>query len=295
MADLPSLTPDQVAILVPQASAIEQLGSGGQKLVFRGTIEGTLYALKFAKLPASPVDDLDEFASSDIAIRAKREVETMRECTSPYVVKLGPVGLSFGNASGQQLVFFSEEYIAGHDLKAQLRSTGKFTAQEVARLGLQMGSAIKALWEFGKIHRDIKPANIMRRDSGGDYVLLDAGLAFDVDGESISVGPVGTPAYFSPEQFEFTNRRTVLDFRSDMFSLGVTMYFVATATHPFWSPGDTTQSLYSKITGFNPLPPSSIVDGFPQPLDEVIMRLLGKSPHLRFRTCDQLIAALQGV
>lgn len=296
MADLPSLTPDQVAVLVPQALHIEYIASGGQKLVFRGTIDGTIYALKFSKLPASPVDDLDEFASSDIAIRAKREVETMRECTSPYVVKLGPLGLSFGSAAGQQLVFFSEEYIVGSDLKTHLRSNGRFAAPEVAKLGIQIGSAVKALWEFGKIHRDIKPANIMRRDSSGDYVLLDAGLAFDIDGESISVGPVGTPAYFSPEQFEFTNRRTVLDFRSDMFSLGVTMYFLATATHPFWSPGDTTpQTLYSKITSFHPLPPSSIVDGFPEALDEVIMRLLGKSPHLRFRTCDQLITALQGV
>src|SRR5438874_6394773 len=82
VADLPNLTPDQVAVLIPQASDIEDLGRGGQKLVFRGTIGGTVYALKFAKLPTSPVDDLDEFASSDIAIRAKREVETMRECTS---------------------------------------------------------------------------------------------------------------------------------------------------------------------------------------------------------------------
>jgi serine/threonine protein kinase len=295
VAELPSLTPAQVAVLVPQGSGIEHLSSGGQKLVFRGTIGGTVYALKFAKLPASPVDDLNEFASSDVAIRAKREVETMRECTSPHVVKIGPVGLSFGTAGDQQLVFFSEEFILGSDLQKELRKKGKFASQQVAKLGRQMGAAIKALWEYGKIHRDIKPANIMRRDASGDYVLLDAGLAFDIDGESISVGPVGTPAFFSPEQFEFTNRRTVLDFRSDMFSLGVTLYFLATAIHPFWNQGDTLQSLYSKITGLNPLPPSSLVDGFPETLDEVIMRLLGKSPHLRFRTCDQLITALQGV
>jgi eukaryotic-like serine/threonine-protein kinase len=295
LATLPNLTPDQVAILVPQASDIQPVGRGGQKLVFRGTIAGTIYALKFANITAPPVDDLDDFALSDIAIRAKREVETMRECTSPFVVKLGPVGLSFGSAGGQQLVFFSEEYIAGSDLKTRLQTSGKFDLQEVAKLGRQVGLAIKALWEFGKIHRDVKPANIMRRDIGGDYVLLDAGLAFDIDGESISVGPVGTPAYFSPEQFEFTNRRTVLDFRSDMFSLGVTMYYLLTAMHPFWSQGDTTQSLYSKITRFNPQPPSSIVNGLPDTLDEVVMRLLGKSPHLRFRTCDHLVRALEGV
>jgi serine/threonine-protein kinase len=294
MADLPRLSQEQVAGLVPQASNIEPIGHGGQKLVFRGTIAETTYALKFARLPVSPVDDIDEFASSDIAVRAKREVDTMRQCASPHMVKVGPVGLSFGCVGDQHLVFFSEEYIAGNDLNALLLRDGRFASQEIVRIGTHMALAIKALWEFGKIHRDIKPANIMRRELGGDYVLLDAGLAFDIGGESLSVGPVGTPAYFSPEQFEFTNRRTVMDFRSDMFSLGVTMYYLATGQHPFLSGADTIQSLYSKITSHNPDPPRSIVTGIPAALDEVIMRLLGKSPHLRFRTCDQLLSALGG-
>ena len=138
-------------------------------------------------------------------------------------------------------------------------------------------------------------ANIMRRDPRGDYILLDAGLAFDTDGESISVSPVGTPLFFSPEQFDFTNRRTVLDFRSDMFALGTTMYCLATGVHPFWASGDNSQSIYTKITTHIPPVPSTIVAGFPAELDEVIMRLLGKSPHLRYRKCDQLIAALQGL
>lgn len=294
MADLPSLTPDQVAVLVPQAANIQRIDSGGQKLVFRATIDGNSVAIKFAKIPTTPADDPEEFASSDIAERAKREVDTMRQCTSSHMVKVGPIGLTFANVADQRIVYFSEEFIVGRNLRIILQQDGRFAPSEVAKLGTQMGSAIKSLWELRKIHRDVKPANIMRREPGGDYILLDAGLAFDVDGESLSVAPVGTPAYFSPEQFEFTNRRTVMDFRSDMFSLGVTMYYLATGQHPFWSPGDTSQSLYSKITGHMPPSPGSIVSPFPDTLDEAIMKLLGKSPHLRFRTCDQLIDALQG-
>jgi len=113
-----------------------------------------------------------------------------------------------------------------------------------------------------------------------------------VAGESISIGPVGTPAYFSPEQFDFTNRRTVLDFRSDLFCLGVTMYQMATGQHPFWSPGDTSQALYNKITTLVPQPIGGVVSTFPPELEEIIFRLLGKSPHLRYRRCDQLIDAL---
>lgn len=295
MPDLPNLSAEQVSELVPQALGISRIGSGGQKLVFQGTIDGQEYALKFAKVPATEFNEAEDFSATDIALRAKREVETMRDCTSPYVVKLGPIELSFATVDDQKIVYFCEELIRGKDLRSLLRDSGTFSSAEVARLGRQMAKAIKALWELGKVHRDIKPANIMRRDESGDFVLLDAGLAFDIDGESLSVGPVGTPAYFSPEQFEFANRRTVLDFRSDLFALGVTMYYVATGQHPFYSPGDTSAALYSKITGHIPAPPSSIVAGLPEQLDEAILRLLGKSPHLRYRRCDQLIAALQGL
>lgn len=295
MPDLPSLTPEQVTGLVPQATAVMPAGSGGQKVVFRATIDWQEYALKFAKVPTNDFNEIEDFSATDIALRAKREVETMLDCASPYMVKLGPIGLNFATVDGQQLVYFSEEFISGKDLRSLMNASGLFPAADVARLGRQIGSAIKALWELGKVHRDIKPANIMRRENTGDFVLLDAGLAFDIEGESLSIGPVGTPAYFSPEQFEFANRRTVLDFRSDMFALGVTMYVLATGKHPFWSPGDTSAALYSRITGHIPDPPSRLVAGFPDKLDEVILRLLGKSPHLRYRRCDQLIDALQGL
>jgi len=296
MPDLPNLTPEQVEQLISMASNIEFVASGGQKLVFRGVIGGESYALKFAKVPKPrEQDDLEEVSVADVSVRAKREVETMRDCASPHMVKLGPVGLMFAEILGQSVLYFSEEFIVGRDLKTILRDDGFFPPEEIVKLGIHVTDAIKALWELGKIHRDIKPANIMRRDSNGDYVLLDAGLAFDIIGESVSVGPVGTPAYFSPEQFDFTNRRTVMDFRSDVFSLGVTMYQLGTGQHPFWTPGDTSHSLFSKIVGHTPAPPSRVVSDFPEELDDVILRMLGKSPHLRYRRCAQLIDALNKI
>ncbi len=196
MADLPNLSIEQIVALIPGASNVEIVGRGGQKLVYRATIVKSEYALKFAKITSAGVDEMGDFSTGDIAIRAKREVDTIRDCSSPYMVTLGPIGLTFATVVGQQVVYFSEEFIAGRDLRHILTQHGPFPADEVAKVGRQIGLAIKALWELGKVHRDIKPANIMRRVTNGDYVLLDAGLAFDVDGESISVGPVGTPAYF---------------------------------------------------------------------------------------------------
>ena len=296
MRDLPNLTPQQVAQLLPQASEIEQAGAGGQKVVFKGTIAGKQYAFKFAKAPELPEDlESEEFPMSDVAVRAQREVETMRDCASEHMVRLGPVGLTFDTIDGQSLLYFSEEFIVGHDLRTILHADGKFETAQVIKLGLHIVDAIHALWDLGKIHRDIKPANIMRRESGNDYVLLDAGFAFDVIGESLSIGPVGTPPYFSPEQFDFTNRRTVLDFRSDLFSLGVTMYEMATGQHPFWTRGESSVSLFNKILTYNPTPPSGIVPDFPKELSDIVMRMIGKSPHLRYRRCQQLLDALNGI
>lgn len=295
MPELPSLTPDQVAALVPTASGIEGIGRGGQKLVFRGTVAGTAYAFKFARVPTSEFDDAEDISATDVVRRARREVETMQQCASPYFVKLGPEGLQVADIGDQTVVYFSEELIEGRDLSDWLQRGERFSSVDTALLGRQIAEAIKALWEHKKIHRDIKPQNIMRRENSGDFVLLDAGFAFDISGESLSYGPVGTPLYFSPEQFEFTNRRTVLDFRSDMFSLGVTMYQVATGKHPFWESGDTSADLCSKICNYIPQRPSVLAPDIPSRLDEVIQRMLAKSPHLRYRTCDRLIAALQGL
>ena len=130
-------------------------------------------------------------------------------------------------------------------------------------MSIQMTDDIQALWELGKIHRYIKPGNIMRRTSG-DFVLLDAGRAFDVIGESLSGGfLVGTRIYFSPEQFDYSNRRTGLDFRSDIFALGVTMYEMATGRHPFWSRGQSSATFYSNVTPLAPELPSTSLEDFP--------------------------------
>ncbi len=150
MADLPNLTPQQVAELVPGVSQVEVAGKGGQKLVFRGTIDLIEYALKFAKLTSTGFDDVDEFATSDIAVRAKREVDTMRDCASPHMVKLGPLGLTFASIEDQQVVYFSEEFIPGFDLRQTLEQSGPFSAEEVAKIGRHVGQG-NCMFNHGKM------------------------------------------------------------------------------------------------------------------------------------------------
>ena len=299
MANLPNLTAEQIEHAFDNVSDVKYVERGGQKVVWSGVIDGTTYAIKFASTPEKFIreedDDTEVEADPEVFVRASREVETMRDCTSPNMVKLGPVGLSFVEIEGQSLLYFTEELVDGGDLRALLASDGPLDPGEIITMGIQMTDAIKALWELGKIHRDIKPGNIMRR-TAGDFVLLDAGLAFDVTGESLSGGYlVGTRIYFSPEQFDYSNRRTGLDFRSDIFALGVTMYEMATGSHPFWSRGQSSETFYSNVTSLSPKPPSSIVKDFPEDLDRIILRMLGKSPHLRYRSCDHLTRAFEAI
>ena len=86
-----------------------------------------------------------------------------------------------------------------------------------------------------------------------------------------------------------------MDFRSDLFSLGVTLYQAATGQHPFFSPNTSTPHLFTRITKYIPPAPSSIVPSIPESLDRVIQRMMGKSPHLRYRRIEQLEAALANV
>ncbi len=232
---------------------------------------------------------------TDYGRRATREVETMRDCRSPQMVKPGPLGLNLVTIGGEKLLYFSEEFIDGPDLAKSLTDEGPLDFREVVRLGLDIADAIESLWSLNRIHRDIKPQNIMRGPGERGFVLLDAGLAFDPMGESLSAGfIVGTKIFFSPEQWDYSNRRS-LDQRSDMFALGVTMYMMLTGVHPFYSPGKDARSLMTSILSHHPPAPSRARPGIPDLLDPIIMNLLKKSPHERFRTAAVLKRSLENI
>lgn len=281
----PQLTVDQVKGLIPQASEVYELDRGGQKQVFTGVIDGKKYALKFLfPNPSYDIDSEDE-VRDDVTARAQREVETMQQCSSPHLVRMGPIGLCCGDVEGKHIIYFSEELIDGKDLRKHLKEKGPLSVDELVRLVFHISDAINALWQFSKIHRDIKPSNIMKREGTGEFVLLDMGLVFDLQDESLSVSPVGTPIYFSPEQMDYNNRRTVMNFRSDLFSLGIVIYEMATSKHPFFTPtSQTTWDVLRNIASAIPEPPRSLRPELPQKLNDIILRLLAKRPALRYRS-----------
>ena len=128
------------------------------------------------------------------------------------------------------------------------------------------------------------------------FILLDPGIAFDLFGPSLTriPIPVGTMAYLSPEQMDPYRKRT-LDFRSDLFAIGVVLYEAAVAEHPFMSVGTTPSQVLAGILTGTPRTVADRIQGFPPDLSDLISRLLGKAPHLRYRTCDRALAAIEEI
>ncbi|MGE0481709.1 MAG: serine/threonine-protein kinase [Phycisphaerae bacterium] len=295
----PRLTDVEVKQAVPEADEVRFLDRGGQKVVFACKIGGRPYVLKFLRPNPRPLATPDPDASvqavslDDVTARARREVATLKQCDTPHLVKIGPIELLTVKIGTEDLLCFSEEFIDGAPIKNLIKpNQSGLTSEELVKLGLHVAEAIDALWTHRKIHRDIKPQNIMRRTADGSFVVLDMGLVFDLNDESWSMSPVGTLIYFSPEQMDFSNRRQVLDFRSDLFSLGVTMYQLATGVHPFVANAQNSWEVLNNIKNRQPAAPHVLQPGIPEPLSEIILRLLAKRPALRYRRISMLRDAL---
>lgn len=280
---------------------LEYRDRGGQKTVFTCKINGEKYALKFcdvtdaeSKEEKNDIVDYDSEETENVALaRAKREIDIMHRVNSPTLVKMGPIGLNLADLNNKKILYFSEEFINGADLHSLILDKPLSYLQTVD-LAIDMTTAIQQLWNIKMVHRDIKPKNIMRRDDGS-YVLLDTGIAFDLQGETLTAAfhLVGSQIYMSPEQLRGYRRE--LDFRSDLFLLGIVLYEASTGQHPFFQRGLNTYQIVANITTSSLVPPSTIISEFPKKLERIIVRLLAKEPHLRYKTCEQLLKQLHSL
>ena len=206
--------------------------------------------------------------------------------------------IDFGQDEGG-IVFMAMEFLQGQDLYALLKKEGPLEAPRLAKVMIQVCSALGEAHEMNVIHRDLKPENIMIEDRRGqrDFVkVLDFGIAkiqdpADTGGQALTQqGMVcGTPEYMSPEQA----RGLTLDPRSDIYALGVIMYQLATGELPFTS--DTPIGIVTKHILEAPVPPRQKKPQIPEELERIILTALAKEPAGRFNTVIDMGEALEAM
>ena len=198
-----------------------------------------------------------------------------------------PLFIASGDFSAQPYIVM--EHIRGDSLKASLERS-PLNAEEVARTGAQVATALHSLHRQHVIHLDLKPSNLMFRETG-EAVLIDFGFSHhdrlpDLLAEQFRI-PMGTAPYISPEQV----LRIRNDPRSDLFALGAVLYHLITSERAFGCP--TSIVGLRKRLYRDPVPPRARNPACPGWLQEIILRCLEPDPRERYQSAAQLLLALQ--
>jgi serine/threonine protein kinase/tetratricopeptide (TPR) repeat protein len=264
---------------------VEQLGAGGMGVVFKAQDSRLERAVALKFLP-------EKLAQQPQALeRFRREARAASALNHPGICTIYDIGEQDGRA------FIAMEFIDGETLRTHIH--GKpLPLQELLELGIETAEALEAAHAEGIIHRDIKPANIFVTKRGRAKVL-DFGLAklvpkgvADSEGEqqdsSSIVGIIsGTPSYMSPEQV----RGDGLDPRTDIFSLGLVLYEMATGRQAF--SGGTGGMIIEAVLTRPPVPVRSINPAIPSKLEEIIDKALHKDRDQRYQHAADLRTELQ--
>jgi serine/threonine-protein kinase len=218
----------------------------------------------------------------DFVERFLRESKAVSKINSDHIVKMVDAGFSGG------YYYFAMEFVEGESVDTTLLIDGAMDERRVLGIIHQVAFALRDAERAGIIHRDIKPGNIL---VGNDGVakLTDFGLAHEIDAElPLQNGmTLGTPTYMSPEQA----LGVPLDIRSDIYSLGVTFYYMVTGVVPF--KGETSQATMLKHLNEPPVPPAARRLGLSAGCNSIVLKMLAKNRDDRYEGTDQLIRDLE--
>ncbi|MEW9897309.1 serine/threonine-protein kinase [Chitinivorax sp. PXF-14] len=257
-----------------------QLGRGSMGVVYRGhhVADGKPAAIKTMALA-------EEFEAGDLPDareRFLREAETAGGLQHPNIVTI------YGAGEDQSLAYIAMELLDGHDLNRYTKPDQLLPIDTALEVAAAVASAIDYANRAGIVHRDIKPANIMYLPAGRQVKVTDFGVARVTDANRTRTGMVlGTPSYMSPEQLAGKK----IDGRSDLYSLGVTLYQLLTGQLPFQ--GNSLAKLMYSIANERHRDISELRPELPRPLCRLIDRALDKAPDKRFQTGAEFALAIQ--
>lgn len=222
-----------------------------------------------------------EFSADTNFIRKfQREAQAAAGLAHPNVVNVFDVGEDHG------VNYIVMELVEGITLKEYISKKGKLTVKEATSIAIQVSMGLEAAHNRNIVHRDIKPQNIII-STDGKVKVTDFGIARVATSNTISTNAMGSVHYSSPEQV----RGGYSDFKSDIYSLGITMYEMVTGRVPF--DGDTTVAIAIKHLQDEMAPPSKYVPDLPHSLEEIILKCTQKSPDRRYSTLAELINDLK--
>jgi hypothetical protein len=256
---------------------MEILGRGGMGVVMRG------YDTSLNRHSAIKVLAPELALSAAARKRFSREAKSAAAVVHPHVVPIQTVGQHEG------IPYLVMPVVEGKSVDARVRDSGPLGVVETVRIAAQVAEGLAAAHEQGLAHRDIKPANVLLENGVERVQITDFGLARSVDDASMTRSGViaGTPQYMSPEQAH----GDAIDPRSDLFSLGSLIYFLLTGRSPFRA--ETTMGVLNRIVNDQPRSLRSVNADVPQWLDQLVTKLLSKSPDDRYQTADEVAGLLQ--
>ena len=262
---------------------VRELGRGGMGAVFEATDSalGRKVALK-VMLP-------------EVAVHSQARERFLREARAAARVEhesIVPI-YQIGEANG--MPYITMPLLAGESLDSRLKPKAPLPLADLLLVGRQVAEGLAAAHASGLIHRDIKPSNIwLDLNSNGSVRrvrILDFGLA-RAPGDAVLTGAgdiLGTPAYMSVEQA----RGQLVDFRTDLYSLGVVLYQAATGHRPF--DGGTAYAVLAALAAHTPLAPAQVNPTVPPALSALIVKLMSKTPAGRPQSARGVVEELARV
>ena len=225
--------------------------------------------------------DKDALEVDDLLARFRQEAQVASRLSHPGVISVYDYGENDG------IAYIVMEFVAGETLSTVLNRGERLPLTRVVAILSAVLLALDYCHRNAIVHRDIKPSNIMLPAEGG-VKLADFGIARIENSDLTVIGTVmGTPPYMSPEQFAAEED---VDFRTDLWSVGVVLYEMLTGTRPF--SGSNMGALRQSVKSQAAEPPSRRSPGVPEIVDQVILRALRKAPADRFPSAAAFASAL---